>query len=228
MKRWICAGIGLLATTCANAAIVTFNYAGVVKVATLEAATLAPVGSLFSGSFTYDDSIPVNSGGDPSYGRYFGAQIAGSFVLNGVSFVALPVSLNAPEVAVVNGSVDLFGSYSSFQRVDPDPSRVYEGGVAVIDPSGFTLSDIALQGLDPNAFPTDQAYGLAGPNPFYLVINDAGLQTSYGYLTGDFTSFSATTVPLPAAAWLLLSGLGGVASIARRRRALLVEKVAAA
>lgn len=73
--------------------------------------------------------------------------------------------------------------------------------------------------------------GVLSPGLFYYLTADAnGVSTPNGTCPGvgcntAFTDFASnfsfdlaiTAVPLPAAAWLLLSGIGGLAAVARRR-----------
>jgi hypothetical protein len=58
-------------------------------------------------------------------------------------------------------------------------------------------------------------------NKNILFASDIGVPNgSGGFFTGDVvTSSGLTPVPLPAAAWLMISGLAGLSGWARRRQA---------
>jgi hypothetical protein len=72
---------------------------------------------------------------------------------------------------------------------------------------GTKITEIASGGTDFNL-------PLLVPGSYELVITG----TATGALGGAYSGVVATPVPLPAAAWLLLSGLAGVGAMARRRR----------
>jgi hypothetical protein len=78
-------------------------------------------------------------------------------------------------------------------------------------PISFIL--ISSGPLTPSSFVTN--------NNGNLFASDIGVpKTSGGFFTGDVvTGGPLTPVPLPAAAWLMISGLGGFCALARKRKA---------
>ena len=62
---------------------------------------------------------------------------------------------------------------------------------------------------------TPQSFALNNKNNFF--VSDIGMPNGSGFSTGDVAAPTATPVPLPAAAWLLLNGLAGLGFIARKR-----------
>lgn len=120
-----------------------------------------------------------------------------------------------PITAVSPGSLvdqDWFFSLTS-------PSKL-KGDVISFNFDSFHIKDLMVELLDTA---TDKMYDLGAgkfslaslpAGPYELILTGDATGSSGGIYAG---AFHLTAVPLPAAAWLLLSGLVGLGAIARRR-----------
>ena len=142
------------------------------------------------------------------------AQTLGDYDLN-LSF----------DSSVLSFSSIVFGTGLSVTGV-PSLIQDYITGTGVVNPFESSFESVAdLETLQPDAFTlftiTFNALS-AGTSSLTLGVNAlgnaSGQALSFDALNGGSISVAgAPAVPVPAAAWLLLSGLAGVGSLVRRR-----------
>ncbi len=118
-------------------------------------------------------------------------------------------SLTLLDNTFVSGGVSFIGL-----QVGPQFSKHFDQ-IQPTDPLGFLHYDTSFVGLDMLRQLDGAFTGL--PSGIYTAwIQDTGFGSAgYGF---DFT-VSAAPVPLPGAAWLLMSGMLGLGAIRRRRAA---------
>lgn len=110
----------------------------------------------------------------------------------GVGYAALGAKLD--DVNYLNNIItesNLFSTYEDAARPNNTPQQAL-----------FDLDDFTGPGADPNAF--------------LLQFANAKLQE---ITTGGTPTGGSTAVPLPAAGWMLLAGLGGMAAMRRKKKA---------
>lgn len=90
-----------------------------------------------------------------------------------------------------------------------NPGLTYTGGY--LDPLGETTVGAA------DSYASGVAF-LFGEGSGNIVFRGSGTFNA-GHTRGEFDFEVPTAVPLPAAAWMLIAGLGGLAAVARRKTA---------
>jgi hypothetical protein len=207
MKLKLITGLaaGLLSAAPAFAATVTLDFEG--------ANSFASINNFYNGG---TDSAGASG---PNYGISFGGDALA------LSNDALgPYYSNAPTpgtiMTAVGGAASLnaptgFGGTASFYYSSSDNASVsiYSG----LNGSGTLLGSFALAANSQNG---------CADTPFchwdLASLNFSGIAQSIQFgsaanLAG-FDNVTVSTVPLPAAGWLLLSALGGLGVVARRKR----------
>lgn len=160
------AGILILTSTSARAALVNFELSGDVLVALGNPYGLS-AGDTILATGTFDDSVLSGGSGTVSFAD----------MINNIS-ITVGTSTYDDAAAVIGGSAELTLSNSAF--VGLDYTSLNNGGFLSIV-SSFTGSNNNLAG------------------------------------SWDAASFQMSPVPLPAAAWLMGSGLIGIAGLLRRK-----------
>ena len=158
--------------------------------------TLA-AGQIYSQAVTYGDSLAFTLLPDPN-----GATTPASFP-TGAGYGYTYFGLNfSPEPASFNVSFSL-------DQNDPDYGEVYVGLFSEADPNTLIQAG-SLTG--PGVV---QFSGVDDQSPVYFLL--AFENTDYaGQIAGDIV---ISAVPIPAAGFLLLAGIGGLAAVRRRKTA---------
>jgi hypothetical protein len=225
----------------AQAVPVTFDFTGVVTYVTgLDPATgltgtlysSVPIGATVTGTYTIDfgNAVSFESSGTPGVGSNWNADAFGG---SGYS-IPIPSGLVFYSTAQVLGTDVSYatapvgtGTYDTYSSIDPNVNgntNVYRVGetaltsVGSMGPNG-TESQFQLEG---GAGPVFDSQGLpvlssSAENPFGVFgtfVNGTRNDVEF-----TITSLVPAPIPIPASAWLLISGLGGLGIFGRTRMA---------
>lgn len=225
LKELLAAAI-ITAPVITRADSVTYDFAGTV---TSASGVYSSAASTVSGTFTVDyrAAIPSQSTGTvgstsglwsaaSSGGSYYGTATPAQFVFSsklssgGISYAFAPSSVYS--YSQINGNNDLLQNSGNWDA---------HAGVYTNGPNSYLENDIALVSntsvpFDANGLPVFSNV-TSQQNELLDVVNDGVVAGQLQY-TITSLSVASSPVPLPASAWLLLSGGVGIGTMIRKRR----------
>jgi hypothetical protein len=197
---------GLLVVTLNSAGAAVISYTATGNALSNDSSLGITIGNPLSLSFTYNSATGAEDGSGPNQIGYIDA-------ITNVSVTGLPgqVAVGQAEVSVADQNAFGFSGDSVLVPMTYGGSAYF---LSLNLPTAETNTNL------PSALPTfgSLSSSYVGSNAGFnlgLVVQDPHNQlVDFG-----LNSFAAAPVPLPASAWLMLSGLGGFGAWARKKRA---------
>ncbi len=213
----------------ANATSVTYDFTGSVTSAT---GIYASADTTVTGTYTINVAAGISSQNQGTVGSTTNGWNVQAY--GGPQFGSTPIP-----IALVFGSTITSGSinYGSASPSSVGSNSNIEGytGSGASSPNTYYAQDSEYSSSTSNSY-TSSAFTLVGGYganaPFDAnglpvfaqsfsnvgILQSTASNFSNGVLKYNITSFTLAPVPLPAAAWLLLSGVGGLGAFARKKR----------
>jgi hypothetical protein len=215
-----------LGTGIASASTLTYTFTGVVTAAEGAFATfdgVSVIGDAVTGTyiFNYGAAIPSQSSGTPGSSAWSSvSDFPGTFPSGG-SLSALLVFTSTAQVVGTNISYATFPpstGYDIGSNAGGNNGNLFQATEIANQAGGGTQSTFETDAYDSNGGPVYPTSSPAGSAFGHFAVTTPASSTM-NVLAYDITSISPpSAVPLPASAWLMLSGVIGLGAMARKRR----------
>jgi hypothetical protein len=171
---------------------------------------------------TYDYTATVTSSGVGVVGIDIGDTVTGTLTYSD-NYPASTFTTTSSQYDATGAILTMNGVFADLDRLTLSNSSAIRDQFQIIDTSSAGGSFFLLRGTnaliaDATVIPLDLDFGEVTSSQV-LFDFQAGSGFGDGTVTATLTSFSVQVVPVPAAAWLFGSGLLGLISMARRKKA---------
>lgn len=218
---WLITAVLAAAPLAAYADSVTYDFTGTVTSSTGNFAVAT--GTTVSGTYTIDFDNATNTTGtvgsasgftsSEATGSFYGSAPSNAYVFSDtVNAGAFSYSTPAPGAYQSKSNVQGSNSGNTYAGFEQQNPTAIAGG-----DSGFTIANGSSAAYGSDGLPLSFAAGNSNDTGFVNAYGPDGFTGQFNYTITSLTQ-DANLVPLPAAAWLMFSGLGGLVGIARRRK----------